>query len=176
MSKRDQNVDAACAEITRSFGSRVQLARKRRGWTQDELGDKVGASGTCICRIENGKRPPTSDQFFALIAVLELSSDEVIGTGGTRSTDSDTASTLPIERPLLLQLIKIKLDQVTPSGLSRLALESLERADNATVKQTFLDLWANDLCSDAIDGGATYACNPVTDPVTNGALAGRRAD
>lgn len=47
--------------------------RDERGWTQDELGERMGYSGTHISAVETGRRPPT--RRFAKIA------DKVFGTG-----------------------------------------------------------------------------------------------
>ncbi|MEU4199578.1 helix-turn-helix transcriptional regulator [Streptomyces sp. NPDC045470] len=56
------------------FGVRLRTLRDERGWTQEELADRLGYSGTHISAIENGRRPPTSR--FAARA------DKVLGSGG----------------------------------------------------------------------------------------------
>ncbi|WP_285545594.1 helix-turn-helix domain-containing protein [Streptomyces lavendulae] len=56
-----------------AFGQRVRTLRDERGWTQDELADRIGCSGTHISAIETGRRPPTP-RFAA-------SADRVFGTG-----------------------------------------------------------------------------------------------
>ncbi|MFJ9158402.1 helix-turn-helix domain-containing protein [Streptomyces griseoviridis] len=57
-----------------AFGQRLRTLRDERGWTQDELADRMGCSGTHISAVETGRRPPT--RRFATNA------DRVFGTGG----------------------------------------------------------------------------------------------
>ncbi|GGY91036.1 helix-turn-helix domain-containing protein [Streptomyces nitrosporeus] len=56
------------------FGQRLRLLREERGWTQEELGTRMGCSGTHISAVETGRRPPTLR--FARGA------DRTFGTGG----------------------------------------------------------------------------------------------
>ncbi|MEU8785315.1 helix-turn-helix transcriptional regulator [Streptomyces sp. NPDC048637] len=55
------------------FGQRLRALRDERGWTQDELGTRMGYSGTHISAVETGRRPPTPH--FA------ASADKAFGTG-----------------------------------------------------------------------------------------------
>ncbi|MFF3275748.1 Scr1 family TA system antitoxin-like transcriptional regulator [Streptomyces chrestomyceticus] len=55
------------------FGERLRTLRDERGWTQDELAERMGFSATHISAVETGRRPPTSR--FAARA------DKVLGTG-----------------------------------------------------------------------------------------------
>ncbi|WFB09831.1 helix-turn-helix transcriptional regulator [Streptomyces sp. LX-29] len=55
------------------FGQRLRALRDERGWTQDELGERMGCSGTHISAVETGRRPPTP-RFAA-------SADRALGTG-----------------------------------------------------------------------------------------------
>ncbi|BBB02183.1 putative DNA-binding protein [Actinacidiphila reveromycinica] len=56
-----------------AFGERLRTLRDARGWTQDELGERMGYSPTHISAVETGRRPPTPR--FATRA------DRVLGTG-----------------------------------------------------------------------------------------------
>ncbi|MGW0670290.1 helix-turn-helix domain-containing protein [Streptomyces sp. NPDC002746] len=55
------------------FGQLLRRLRDERGWTQDELGERMGCSGTHISAVETDRRPPTLR--FA------RSADRVLGTG-----------------------------------------------------------------------------------------------
>ncbi|MFF2325810.1 MULTISPECIES: Scr1 family TA system antitoxin-like transcriptional regulator [unclassified Streptomyces] len=55
------------------FGQRLRALRDERGWTQDELAERMGCSGTHISAVETGRRSPTRQ--FA------KSADRVFGTG-----------------------------------------------------------------------------------------------
>lgn len=56
-----------------AFGQHLRRLRDERGWTQDELGARMGCTGTHISAVETGRRPPTGR--FA------LSADRAFGTG-----------------------------------------------------------------------------------------------
>lgn len=56
-----------------AFGKRLRQARDERGWTQDELGARMGCTGTHISAVETGRRSPTGR--FA------ISADRAFGTG-----------------------------------------------------------------------------------------------
>ncbi|MBW8735651.1 MAG: helix-turn-helix transcriptional regulator [Streptomyces turgidiscabies] len=62
------------------FGERLRRLREERGWTQDELGVRMGCSGTHISAVETGRRPPT-DRFSA-------SADKALGTGDSLERQS----------------------------------------------------------------------------------------
>ncbi|MCB5912437.1 helix-turn-helix domain-containing protein [Streptomyces pinistramenti] len=55
------------------FGQLLRALRDERGWTQDELAERTGCSGTHISAVETGRRPPTT-RFAA-------SADKALGSG-----------------------------------------------------------------------------------------------
>ncbi|MFH8555794.1 helix-turn-helix domain-containing protein [Streptomyces celluloflavus] len=56
-----------------AFGERLRRLRDERGWTQDELGERIGCTGAHVSAVETGRRPPT--QRFAAGA------DRALGVG-----------------------------------------------------------------------------------------------
>jgi transcriptional regulator with XRE-family HTH domain len=56
-----------------AFGQRLRTLRDERGWTQDELAERMGCSGSHVSAVETGRRSPTP-RFSA-------SADKVFGTG-----------------------------------------------------------------------------------------------
>ncbi|MGW4078199.1 helix-turn-helix domain-containing protein [Streptomyces asiaticus] len=56
-----------------AFGHRLRTLRDERGWTQDELAERMGCSASHVSAVETGRRPPTPR--FAATA------DKVLGTG-----------------------------------------------------------------------------------------------
>ncbi|MFE4663926.1 helix-turn-helix domain-containing protein [Streptomyces sp. NPDC056716] len=56
-----------------AFGEHLRRLRDARGWTQDELAERMGCTGSHISAVETGRRPPT--QRFA------ASADQTFGTG-----------------------------------------------------------------------------------------------
>ncbi|GGQ15921.1 helix-turn-helix domain-containing protein [Streptomyces roseolilacinus] len=58
-----------------AFGARLRRLRGERGWTQDELGDRMGYSSTHLSSIETGRKMPTLR--------LARRADAALGTGDT---------------------------------------------------------------------------------------------
>ncbi|MFD4629285.1 helix-turn-helix transcriptional regulator [Streptomyces sp. NPDC058284] len=67
-----KELDASASPVA-AFGERLRRLRDERGWTQDELGARMGFSGTHISAVETGRRSPTP-RFSA-------SADKAFGTG-----------------------------------------------------------------------------------------------
>lgn len=70
-----------------AFGQRLRSLRDERGWTQDELAERMRCSGTHISAVETGRRPPTSR--FAARA------DRVFGTGDRLERQGRAARNTP---------------------------------------------------------------------------------
>lgn len=58
-----------------AFGARLRSSREERGWTQEELAEKMGYSSTHISSVETGRKLPTLR--------LARSADVALGTGDT---------------------------------------------------------------------------------------------
>ncbi|MFI0821630.1 helix-turn-helix domain-containing protein [Streptomyces sp. NPDC021098] len=58
-----------------AFGARLRKLRAERGWTQDELGDRMGYSSTHISSVETGRKMPTLR--------LARRADQALGSGDT---------------------------------------------------------------------------------------------
>ncbi|GAA4909614.1 putative transcriptional regulator [Stackebrandtia albiflava] len=63
-----------------SLGKRIRHLRKQHGLTLDTLGEKVGTAPSQLSMIENGKREPKLSLLRGLARVLEVSSDQLLGT------------------------------------------------------------------------------------------------
>ncbi|MFF9351313.1 Scr1 family TA system antitoxin-like transcriptional regulator [Streptomyces sp. NPDC014734] len=61
-----------------AFGARLRSSREGRGWTQEELAERMGYSSTHISSVETGRKLPTLR--------LSRSADRVFGTEGTADT------------------------------------------------------------------------------------------
>lgn len=53
-------------------------ARKRKGWTQHKLAERLGVSCSTIGNYEAGVREPSLSQFKKLAELLEVSMDELV--------------------------------------------------------------------------------------------------
>ena len=60
------------------FGQRLRHARRSRGLTLAELGERVGRAPSVLSLIENGRREPKLSLIEALAAALSVSTDELL--------------------------------------------------------------------------------------------------
>ena len=72
-----------------SFGTQLRLARKRKGLTQKELADAVGARHNTVSNWEAGRNQPDPDIVRALCALLEVDSNYFYETETVESQLSD---------------------------------------------------------------------------------------
>ncbi|MCK5385484.1 MAG: helix-turn-helix domain-containing protein [Alphaproteobacteria bacterium] len=70
-------VELLCHKIMNNISS-VKLFRKYRGYTQQELADKIGISKTMISHIENGKKQGSARTLKNIADVLNINMDELI--------------------------------------------------------------------------------------------------
>ncbi|MGF1429296.1 helix-turn-helix domain-containing protein [Kitasatospora sp. LaBMicrA B282] len=57
MNRRDLDPDESPRA---AFGAQLRSSREERGWTQDELGERMEYSSTHVSAVETGRKPPTS--------------------------------------------------------------------------------------------------------------------
>ena len=60
------------ARNPKQIGNLVRRARKRRGWSQTELGEKAGLRQETISLIETGNPATKIDTILAVLAALDL--------------------------------------------------------------------------------------------------------
>ncbi len=61
------------------FGDILRQKRLKMGWTQQELGDRVGKSKNNISQYELGKREPDYDVLSKFIRLFQTTADEILG-------------------------------------------------------------------------------------------------
>ncbi|MFE9252181.1 helix-turn-helix domain-containing protein [Streptomyces sp. NPDC007088] len=61
-----------------AYGAKLRSLREARGWTQDELGERMGYSGTHVSAVETNRKSPTLR--------FSRSADLALGTAGTTDT------------------------------------------------------------------------------------------
>lgn len=76
-------------------GALIRAARRRNGWSQKLLANKLRVSESTISHWETGT-PPTVDHMNDLVTALGLSADEMIVARGVRLTPIEAAD-LPLE-------------------------------------------------------------------------------
>jgi len=63
--------------INRAVGAELRAARARRGWSRDELSERVGVSVPSIRRYESGARSIPVDTLVALIGELGIKISDI---------------------------------------------------------------------------------------------------
>ncbi|HEY82231.1 MAG TPA: helix-turn-helix transcriptional regulator [Dehalococcoidia bacterium] len=64
------------------LGDLIRRTRQRKGWTQDELAQKVGCKGSYIARIEKGRQRGSEELLFKIAKALDLNPQRVFTTAG----------------------------------------------------------------------------------------------
>ena len=73
-------------ELAIFIGSRIREQRKLRGWTQLELGKKIGMGKNAISNYEKGFRSPKKDTMFDLASAFGISIDDLFPAVQSPST------------------------------------------------------------------------------------------
>jgi transcriptional regulator with XRE-family HTH domain len=60
------------------FGKRVHQLRKDRGWSQPELGKKIGTSGAIVGRYERGEMTPSIEVALKIAQVFRVTLDALV--------------------------------------------------------------------------------------------------
>lgn len=58
-----------------SFGDKVKKLRKEKGWSQDELGEKIGIHGRHISKYESGSAMPNAETVIRMADTFDVSTD-----------------------------------------------------------------------------------------------------
>ena len=61
------------------FGKRIYQMRKKYGWKQAELGEKVGLTHKAISTIESGKRGTSVEKLMEFAYLFRVSVDYLLG-------------------------------------------------------------------------------------------------
>jgi transcriptional regulator with XRE-family HTH domain len=77
------------AIINGSFGQKLSRVRKNRGFSQSELGSRIGVSRTTIANLENGKQNVQLYQVFVLARALDAPVEMLLPTGRELHQDND---------------------------------------------------------------------------------------
>ncbi|MBQ9951117.1 MAG: helix-turn-helix transcriptional regulator [Clostridia bacterium] len=60
------------------IGQRIRAARKNKGWTQQQLAERINVSTSYIGHIEHGLKSFALDTLFSLCDTLEISADYLL--------------------------------------------------------------------------------------------------
>lgn len=70
------------------LGTRIKIARKQKGLTQEQLAEVIGVSRSAISRWESGDMEPTIKNLAELARTLDVSSDHLLGLDESRTDRS----------------------------------------------------------------------------------------
>lgn len=62
----------------KKIGKRIRHYRKRRGYTQEQLGLSINTSGAYISNIERGVKKPNLDNLAAIAEILDITINDMI--------------------------------------------------------------------------------------------------
>ena len=62
----------------KSIGKRIRHYRKRRGYTQEQLGLSINTSGAYISNIERGVKKPSLDNLASIAEILDVTVNDMI--------------------------------------------------------------------------------------------------
>ena len=98
------------------FSDRLKAARRSKGLVQQQMGEKLGhTSHSTYAWYEDGKNHfPPLDTFKSICAILEVSSDYILGIASGENHDAEISELLeaymllgPHERQLTLEMMRI---------------------------------------------------------------------
>lgn len=75
------------------FGDKLKNLRKERGFSQQELADRIGVHKNAVCNYELGKRVPTADVIEAIAVLFNVSADYLLGLDRPRMLPIDGLTT-----------------------------------------------------------------------------------
>lgn len=61
------------------IGERIRKERKKKGFTQEQLGHALNVSKVSVCGYENGTRTPTIETFLDIIKTLNVDPNYLLG-------------------------------------------------------------------------------------------------
>lgn len=64
-------------DLKKAFGRRIKTLRDYRGWTQNELAERLGRSVDAVSMIERGKNWPSVQTVEHLATALEISTSDL---------------------------------------------------------------------------------------------------
>ena len=121
-------------EIAIIIGENIKQYRLQNGWTQQELGAKIGISKNAIGNYEKGFRSPKKDTMFDLANAFNISIDDLFPPVQKNAVESTTP--LPDASDLLTQQITDKVVQLTTQNKKIVLRTSEELLESQNEEET----------------------------------------
>ena len=81
--------------LTVNIADRIQYLRKQKGYSQEELADKVGVSRQAVSKWESEQSTPDLEKIIAMSELFEVTTDYILkGTGPVSQTNGKTSKNL----------------------------------------------------------------------------------
>jgi transcriptional regulator with XRE-family HTH domain len=91
-----EGVSAVCRRI----GANIRIARRKMGYTQEGLADRIDLSPNFIAHLERGSRKPSLDTLMALSRTLEIPLEDLLGT-------DPAPARAPAEGPMVRRVFRL---------------------------------------------------------------------
>lgn len=96
-----------------SFGKRLQLLRKEKKWTQDELGKRIGVHGRSIGKYEVNLSFPTRKTLKKLAEIFEVSIEYFLA-----EEENNLASVIIRDKELLQYFLEVdQMDEAAKNAI-----------------------------------------------------------
>ena len=96
------------------FGDRLRETRKLRQLSQDELGDRVGASGAAVSEWERGISQPELAKLRPICRALAVSADYLIENDGVAPQESESGLIATAIERAIERAVEVKTQNPAP--------------------------------------------------------------
>lgn len=100
------------------FGEKLKTERNRKGWSQEELADKLYVSRQAVSKWENGQNYPSIEIIIKVSDLFELTIDELL-----RSDEELTRKVIKDSKRLAYPRLKAAFDVLFLIGIVLLAIK-----------------------------------------------------
>lgn len=101
-----------------NFAERLKSERKKRGWSQDDLAEKLFASRQSVSKWENGQNYPSIEIIISISDLFGLTIDELL-----RSDEDLKQKVIKDSRQLAHPKLKLLFDYLFLAGLTLLVIK-----------------------------------------------------
>lgn len=100
------------------LGAQIRKHRKQKGWTQEQLAEKIGVSVTYLGYMERGERMPGLWTFLEILNCLDIAWEEVVITENSeKQKEWDKNRKLwealpPEKQQMVMKVISVLLEEL----------------------------------------------------------------
>lgn len=94
-----------------NLGGKIKEARINKGYTQEELGEKIDSTGSYIGQIERGERNASMSKIIMIAEALDVGIDYLVGHIELKPLDEDIVNelrnTTNNQKQMVVEIIRI---------------------------------------------------------------------